>query len=91
MLGTFPEVYALTARPFHPGTPAAANGPRGARGGGQVQMTMEDGLPGRFAAVDDGNPARFAAEPVALQHLVRTIPAVEHLPEFWSKAMSMAG
>jgi hypothetical protein len=54
-------------------------------------MTMEDGLPGHFAAVDAGNPARFAAEPVALQHLVRTILAVEHLPAFWSKAMSMAG
>ncbi len=57
----------------------------------QVQMAMEDGLPGHFAAVDAGNPAQFAAEPGALRHLVRAIPAVERLPSFWSRAMSMAG
>jgi hypothetical protein len=88
----FLKVYALTARPFHLDTPAAAaNGSEAPRGGNQVQMAMEDGLPGHFAAVDAGNPARFAAEPGALQHLVRAIPAVERLPSFWSRAVSMAG
>src|SRR5215210_6412085 len=82
----FLEVYALSARPFHLGTPAAANGSEAPRGGDQVQMAMEDGLPGRFATVDAGNPAQFAAEPGALQHLVRAILAVERLPSFWSMA-----
>jgi hypothetical protein len=54
-------------------------------------MAMKDGLPGHFAAVDAGNPAQFAAEPDAVQHLVRATPAVERPPSFWSRAMSMAG
>jgi hypothetical protein len=57
----------------------------------QVQMAMEDGLRVHFAAVDAGNPAQFAAEPGALRHLVRAIPAVERLPLFWSRATSMSG
>ena len=62
-------------------TPAVADS-EAPRGGDQVQMAMEDGLPGRFATVEAGNPAQFAAEPGALQHLARAITAVERLPSF---------